>query len=246
MLAIGQFDTSIRIQHPGRSASASVNFQVWHLVLAWIVLVPILYIAANGTFILRAGNVDVAATGQALGQDATHKFGVALANLICISLIGLRSSPVFALGRRLKLIIAFPLLAILSSVWSADPRQSIVSGVILMVFTAFAIYVSSQFLFQRQLELIMLAGAIALPLSIALALFVPSIGQSDAGWIGIFGHKQMCSAAAIFWLVTALHWKCFGIYQRMFRFAVILMCVGLIILSNSQRLTRFALGAVSE
>ena len=36
----------------------------------------------------------------------------------------------------------------------------------------------------------MLVGAVALPASIALALLVPSIGAGEAGWRGIFGHKQ--------------------------------------------------------
>jgi O-antigen ligase len=193
-----------------------------------------LYIAENGAFIPQAGDANTAATGQSPGTTAIHKFSVALVCLIWMVLIARRFSSVLFLARRMKITLAFPLLAILSCVWSADPLQSIVSGMILLIFTVFAIYVASRLSFQRQFELIMLIGAIALPASIALALLVPSMGATEAGWRGIFGHKQNCAAVSTFWLITAVHWKCSGLYQKFFRSINIVMCAVLIVMSQSR------------
>jgi exopolysaccharide production protein ExoQ len=244
MLAIGHLDAAVPTVRAAPSAfTRPALLPVWQLVLAWVLLVPLLYIAANGTFILHAGAVDTAATGQAPGTDASHKISVAFVSLICIVLIAFRFAEVFALSRRMKLMLAFPVLAVVSCTWSGEPRQSIVSGLILFVFTMFAIYVASRFPFQRQFELIMLVGAVALPASIALALFVPSLGASEAGWKGIFGHKQICAAVSIVFLVTALHWKCYGIYQKTFRAMYIAMCFVLIVMSKSR--TGWALALVA-
>lgn len=244
MIAIEQLDAAVPVSstRPSISGSSAV-LPLWQLALSWVLLVPMLYIAANGTFVLHAGSADTAATGQTPGTDAYHKISVALVSLIIIALVSLRFSPVFALAQRVKLVLAFPVLAILSCGWSADPGQSIVSGAILMIFTVFAIYVASRFAFQRQLELVMFVGAVALPLSVGLAVFVPSIGATEAGWRGIFGHKQMCATASILWLVSALHWKCSGIYQKLFRGLCVALCIGLIGMSQSR--TGWALALVA-
>jgi O-antigen ligase len=143
----------------------------------------------------------------------------------------------------MNVVIAFPALAILSCVWSAEPLQSVVSGGTLLIFTVFVIYVADRFSFQRQFELIILVGAIALPVSIALALLVPSVGTSEAGWRGIFSHKQNCAAVCTLWLITALHWRCSGIYQKLFRATYIAMCGVLIVMAQSR--TGWALALVA-
>ena len=85
-------------------------------------------------------------------------------------------------------------------------------------------------------------GAVALPASIILAIFAPSIGAASAGWKGIFGHKQNCAAVCTMWLITALHWKCHSFQRQLVRAIYILMCVFLIVMSGSR--TGWALVAV--
>jgi exopolysaccharide production protein ExoQ len=218
---------------------------VWQLVLGWILLVPMLYIAGDGAFVPRTAGVSFAATGEGPGTSGSHKITLALFCVICLLLIAFHSSPVVALGRRMKLILAFPVLAILSCTWSGQPAQSIVSGTVLLVFTVFAIYLGSRLSFQRQFELIMLVGAIVLPVSIALAIFVPSMGRESAAWRGILVSKQNCSAVCTLLLITALHWKCSGIYQKLFRAVFIVMCVVLIVMSQSRTGWGLALVALS-
>jgi hypothetical protein len=220
----------------------SAPAHLWQMALGWVLLVPMLYIAVDGVLIPRTGDVSFVATGEDPGSSASHKITLALFGLTCLLLIALRSAPVLALGRRVKLLLAFPILAILSCAWSAEPWQSIVSGVVLLMFTLFAVYVGSRLSFQRQFELIMLVGAVALPLSIALAILVPAMGTDSTGWRGILVSKQNCSAVCTLWLITALHWKCSGLYQRIFRAMYIAMCGVLIVMSQSR--TGWALALV--
>ncbi len=202
--------------------------------MGWAIVLPFLFLSANGTLVPESGDAAFGPTGESPASSTSHMIGVALVTLMCSVLIASRFSLVLSACRRMKLLLALPVLAIASTAWSVQPRKSIVSGIILLVFTVFALYVGTRFNPQRQFEFIMLAGAIALPASIALALFVPSIGASLAGWQGIFGHKQNCAAVCMLWLITALHWKCSGIYQKSFRVLYILMCGVLIAMSHSR------------
>jgi exopolysaccharide production protein ExoQ len=221
----------------------SAPAHLWQLALGWVMLIPTLYIAVDGVLIPRTGDVSFVATGEDPGSSASHKVSLALFGLTCLVLIALRFAPVLALTRRMKILLAFPILAILSFAWSVEPLQSIMSGVVLLIFTLFAIYVGSRLSFQRQFELIMLVGAVALPVSIALAILVPSMGTDTTGWRGILVSKQNCSAVCTLWLITALHWKCSGFAQHIFRAIYIAMCVVLIVMSQSR--TGWALALVA-
>lgn len=207
------------------------------LVRAWFILLPLLYYANSGS----PGTTE---TTTAENLSRTHQIGLLIVSVICSTLILKRFTVVFAASLRMKLILALPVLALLSAGWSVDPRQSIVSAITFLCFTLFAIYLTETFTTNGQLDLIMLAGAIAVPASIALALFVPSIGATPAGWRGIFTHKQQCAAAVTLFLVTAIHWKPTRPLHRPLRVIYVFMCLGLIVMSQSRTgwlLTLFAL-----
>jgi exopolysaccharide production protein ExoQ len=218
----------------GEPIRTTASPPMWHMVLSWFMLVPFLFLSANGTLVPQSGDPAFGATGESPSTSLSHMIGTAVVTLICGALIVSRLSLVLSACRRMKLLLTLPLLAIVSTAWSVQPRKSIVSGIVLLVFTVFAIYVGTKFNLQRQFELIMLVGAVALPVSIALALFVPTIGSSPLGWRGIFGHKQNCATVCMLWLITALHWRCSGIYQKIFRLMIILMCLAMIVMSLSR------------
>jgi O-antigen ligase len=207
---------------------------IWQLAVGWVLLIPMLYFAMMGTLVPRTVDLSYAATGDNPETSASHKINVALLCSLCLILIAFRFSSVLSLSLRNKMMLAFPVLAILSGAWSTDPLQSVISGVILLVFTLFAIYVGSRFPFQKQFELVMLMGAIVLPASVLAALFIPSIGTDGAHWRGVLAHKQNCAAVAMFCLITALHWEYSGIYQRISRAVYMVLCLVLIVMSQSR------------
>ncbi len=197
------------------------------LVRSWFILVPLLYYASGGL----PGAGDTASAGDG---SRTHQIALLTVSVICATLILKRFALMFAASWKMKLILALPALAVLSCAWSVDRRQSLISAITLLCFTLFAIYLAESFDPDGQLDIIMLAGVIAVPASVALALLVPSIGATPAGWRGMFGHKQQCGAAVTLFLVTALHWKPNNSLQRTLLPLYILLCLFLIFMSQSR------------
>ena len=207
----------------------------WHLLTSWIICIPLLFFATDGTLIPETGDVAYRATAtDGGGGSAVHQLGLAIVFFLCGAMILSRLPAVSAISQRMKTLVAYPALALLSSAWSLQPQQSIISGVILLLFTLFALYFSCNFDAQRQFELLVMAGGIAVIISIVLAIFVPSMGGSLLGWRGIFGHKQNCAGATTLILITGIHWRPTGFFQRAFRVLYVLMSVGLIIMSQSR------------
>ena len=230
---------------PARIHSALRPRAAWHLLTGWVICIPLLFFATDGTLIPETGDVAYRETATAGGGgSAVHQIGLAVVFLICAAMIGSRLPVVSSISQRMKTLVAYPALALLSSVWSWQPQQSIVSGVILLLFTLFALYFVCNFEIHRQFELLVMAGGIAVALSILLAVFVPSIGGSALGWRGIFGHKQNCAGATTLILITGIHWRPSGLYQRAFRVLYVLMSVALIIMSQSRTGWGLALAAL--
>ena len=100
---------------------------VWNRLVSWVVLVPLLYLAGNGDP-LPTGNVAFS-VAEASGTSSSHKVVVSLMCMLCSVLIFSRLPSVFALSQQVKPVVALPLLALLSSAWSQNPRQTMVSGI---------------------------------------------------------------------------------------------------------------------
>ena len=205
------------------------------LVRTWFILLPLLYYANGGS---------LGTTNSIAGSTRFHQIGLLTASVVCFILIVKRFSAVFSASLRMALIVALPVLALLSCGWSVDPRQSLISAITLLCFTLFAVYLSETYTTVGLLDLIMLTGIIAVPLSILVALLVPSIGATSAGWRGIFTHKQQCAGAVTLFLVTAVHWKPTRSLHRPLRVIYVILCLFLIAMSQSRTgwlLTLFAL-----
>jgi exopolysaccharide production protein ExoQ len=222
---------------------AAESSPIWRLAKGWILLFPMLYLAMNGN--IFAGANGGSSTTEAGGDSsALHKISLLLVSVIFITVISSCKAPLIGTLLRSKLVLSLPLLALCSSFWSEQPMKSLVGGAILLSFTVFTICIAAEFKFQRQVELIILSGAVVLPLSIAFAVLVPSVGTTPAGWSGVFGQKQLCAAISTLWLITALHWRCHGFHRRFTKPLYILMCAVLIVMSQSRTGWLLALVAV--
>jgi O-antigen ligase len=197
------------------------------LIRTWFILLPMLYFSNSG--FPGAADSDTAA-----GVSRTHQAGLLLVCLISSAFILKRVQVIAAASLRVRLVMALPLLSLLSCLWSVDAKQSLISAVTLLCFTFFAIYLAETFTFNGQLDLIMVTGVVAVTLSILLALFIPSVGATSSGWRGMFTHKQQCAASVTLFLVTALHWKPNRPIQKPLRFIYVLMCLLVIGMSQSR------------
>lgn len=222
---------------PGRSLAP-----MWHLLIGWVILLPLLFFSTNGKVVPDNGDVSMS-MAEAGGSSLSHRLGLGLICLLCSVLIFTRLPAVFALSQRTKVLLGLPILALISSAWSESARQSIVSACILLVFTLFAVYIASSFDSRSQFELLMLAGGVALVMSIGLSVLVPALGAPGHNWRGIFAHKQNCAAVCTLLLVTAVHWRASGSSQRVFRALYVVMCLAMIVMSQSR--TGWALAIVA-
>jgi O-antigen ligase len=206
---------------------------MWHLLIGWVIVLPLLFFSTNGKIVPDNGDVSTS-MAEAAGSSLSHRLGLGLICFLCSVLIFARLPAVFALGQRTKVLLGLPILALISSAWSDSARQSIVSAVILLVFTLFALYIASSFDSTGQFELLMLSGGVALVISIGLSLFVPALGAPGHNWRGIFAHKQNCAAVCTLLLVTAFHWRASGSNQKIFRALYAVMCCAMILMSQSR------------
>jgi exopolysaccharide production protein ExoQ len=194
------------------------------LMRSWVILLPLLYYAASG-------HLEPLSSGS---QGVSHKIGLAIVSAIAVLFACKRPSVVWHASLNLKMILAFPLIALVSCLWSSAPVQSATSAVTLLCFVLFAIYISETYTAAGQFDLVMLTGALAVPISILMAVLVPSVGASSGGWHGIFGHKQQCAGTVSLFLITALHWKPHNSLQRALLPLYCFVCVLLIIMSQSR------------
>jgi exopolysaccharide production protein ExoQ len=206
---------------------------MWHLLIGWVILLPLLFFATNGKVVPDNGDVSMS-MAEAGGSSLSHRLGLGLICLLCSVLIFTRLPAVFALGQRTKVLLGLPVLALISSAWSDSARQSIVSALVLLIFTLFALYLAGSFDSRGQFELLILSGGVALVISIGLAVFIPSLGAPGHNWRGIFAHKQNCAAVCTLLLVTAVHWRPSGSNQKVFRGLYALMCCAMIVMSQSR------------
>jgi exopolysaccharide production protein ExoQ len=221
------------MDHSIDASSRRSPVPMWHLLLGWVILLPLLFFATNGKIIPDNGDVSMS-MAEAGGSSMSHRLGLAFICLLCSVLIFTRLPAIFAISQRMKTILALPILALISSEWSESARQSMVSGAILLVFTLFALYVASSFDSKGQFELLMLAGGVALVISVGLSIFLPALGAPGHNWRGIFAHKQNCAAVCTLLLVTAIHWRASGSNQKLFRAICAAMCCAMIVMSQSR------------
>jgi exopolysaccharide production protein ExoQ len=214
---------------------------VWRLVLGWLVVIPLLFFMNSA---LSFGKPEAALRVTASDASPLHRLGMGFVGLLCGLLVLTRWRQVFSLCQRAKLLLALPALALISCLWSLDPGQTLSSSIGLTVMTLFALYLYGAFSHSRQFELLMLAGGLALPASLALVALAPSIGTSGDAWLGLFGHKQNAGIISIILLVTSLHWKPSNMPQRLLQWVCAALSVVFIVMARSRTGWALALAAV--
>jgi exopolysaccharide production protein ExoQ len=214
---------------------------VWRFVLGWLVVIPLLFFMNSA---LTFGKSESALRVTATDASPLHRLGMAFVGLLCGLLVLSRWRQVFSLCQRAKLLLALPALALISCLWSQDPSQTLSSSIGLTVMTLFALYLYGEFSHTRQFELLMLAGGLALPASLALVALAPSMATSGDAWLGLFGHKQNAGIISIILLVTALHWKPSNLPQRLLQWVCATLSVAFIVMARSRTGWALALAAV--
>ncbi len=220
---------SFSVSEPPRTADAPAPAitaapPVWKQVRSWVVLVPLLFYANCG----EVGTAHVGAPSNA------HRAGLLVVTATCAALILGRYRLILRALQRSAMVMALSLFALLSTMWSTEPRQTVVSATTLVVMTTFAVYFATTYTIEEQRRLLLLFGGMAFILSTLLAVLAPTYGAPGGNWCGVFSHKQQCGAYVALLLTTMLYFKPTTDLQRLLRVLFFLLGLVIEIMSGSR------------
>ncbi len=243
------YGQTLRVANPienGWVHAGGTDLPVVNLAVTYVLLVPLLVFAVHGSFSFEYGsaNSGLGAFGGKIAEATTSSESLRerlqsyLAMLLCLAPMVSYCRVVARVSRRMILMVALPLYAITSALWSQDALLSLRSGVFLLVTTFFAFYLASRFSERQQMELIMLAGGCVVLSSILLVLLWPQFGLDhqwhEGAWQGLFTQKNVCAEATLFLLTPALALSGRGRYEQLLRGCYIALCFLVILMTESR------------
>jgi O-antigen ligase len=192
---------------PSNYAADSEAGPVYNYLSVWLVLLPLLFIAAAGNLsIFSAGgnngimtqNAALLGTAQAIRPQIVWYF----LTMGCYILVGHKS--MLRVASQNKVLLLAPAFGALSALWSASPSMTFRVTVELLLTMAFAFYLSERFSTERLMRILVFTGVVTAFLSIVLVILLPAVGiyhRDDSGaWQGITSHKNALGIAMAYLL----------------------------------------------
>ena len=215
-----------------------------HLVVTWVLMIPLVCFASNGMLWFRAGTGNNALTARfgVLGSGgATSAADNAAITLLLFAIVPALLFPwaksVVEIFRRDGVFVALAVWPILSCLWSQLPTVSLEWAPVAALEVVFAFYLYRRFSYVRQMQLLLLLGWICLVCSIFLSLFLPNYGidhtDPAAAWRGMYSHKNLCSMTTAFLLPAAFYAPAPGVLSKILRVAYVCLSAGLIVMTQS-------------
>jgi O-antigen ligase len=228
-----------RIEAPGASVRP-----VYTLALVWFLLLPLLFFVARGTFSLDRPDMGNFSVGE---EDALATTGAGSAwfqveqAFMYIVVIAAMFPSIYTLGNRIRenaFIFAMPAYALLSTLWSQSATKTIPFGVFIVLLTMFGVYLTEKFSPQRQLELFLFVGWVAVLGSFAAVALYPAagiaLGYGTGAWRGIWLQKNHCGQIMTLLLYPAFCVKPKTAAQKVGLFAYGFLGTVLIVMSQSR------------
>jgi exopolysaccharide production protein ExoQ len=155
--------------------------------------------------------------------------------VICVGLMVTQIGPTLQVMLRQKVVLAFAVLAFLSTFWSQVPLLTFRKAAVLFLTMTFAWFFAKYYSPTDQMRLILALGVIMAVASIALVILLPQYGISAKGeWKGVFGQKNFLGST-MFLLFAGLPFCRISSGRRLLTVALqALVPIGLILLSQSR------------
>ncbi|MEM7591609.1 MAG: O-antigen ligase family protein [Cyanobacteria bacterium P01_A01_bin.83] len=100
-------------------------------------------------------------------------------------------------------------LILFSALWSITPLLTLRGGIALALIGGFAVYFAKAYSWQQNFQLLRWNQIIITCFSMFMALFFPTLAQTEKGWGGAIGHPidlgNMMALTASLWLLHAIH-----------------------------------------
>lgn len=209
---------------------------IWEEAMAWLALLPILFITVGGR--IQTESAPVAFRFTAMADDS---IGRKLTRLACavlmLILVSTRFRAILNVCRKSKFLLFFPALALLSVLWSQNRAHTTIDALNLLVVTLFAMYLYLRYPGERILSLLTFGAFVSLCLCALAVIAFPSIGIDafqDNAWRGIFAQRNVCAAICTLFLALGLHYQARGLSSQLIRGSVLFLSVLFIIMSGSR------------
>lgn len=202
----------------------------------WLLLALFLMAQGNGLFTRQDHSYfTLPAKQQELEGTYVLLLLTGLLWLICAGLMVKGIGPTLRMMLQQKAVLAFAVLAYLSTLWSQDPQLTFRKATLLSLAFAFAWFFATYYSPADQMRLLLAAGVIVALASIAMALLLPQYGIAwDGEWKGVFGQKNRLGLS-IFYLFSGLPFCRIPNGRRLLTLAVqAILPIGLILLSQSK------------
>ncbi len=205
------------------------------------VLLLLLYFAVGGIFSFEVGARNSAVGAATAGISSGDSSSLLKERIVFLVLLFLTRSvwaDLIFLLRRHGWLFAIGASAILSSIWSQDPRTTFSAGLRLLIDLLFVIYLFKRYSPQRLMRLLVMLGWTVGIASVGFVLLLPRFGidNQDArgAWQGIFSHKNFCGYVLVF-LMSPVFFLCRrGFIDQVHRIAYCLFLGLIIVLSQSR------------
>ncbi|MGB6689732.1 MAG: O-antigen ligase family protein [Terracidiphilus sp.] len=154
--------------------------------------------------------------------------------VICIALMIKGLGSTLRTMLRQKAVLAFAVLAFLSSLWSPDSLFTLRRAALLLLAFAFAWFFATYYSPEDQMRLLLAAGVIVALASVAMAILLPQYGIATTGeWKGVFGQKNHLGLG-MFFLFSGLPFCSISSARRLLILSLqAILPIGLILLSQS-------------
>jgi len=223
------------------------------LVIAWILLFPLLFFVARGTFSFDRQRTESLADAQANPVTDTRSGSVyyqleqLLAYAVVVAVIVPTLPGMIEAIRENLLVFSLPVFALVSTLWSQSAAKTIPFAVFVLTLTAFGLYLSRKFAPDRQVELFLFVGWATIILSFIAVALIPNAGiehEDAAGaWRGMFVQKNHCGEIMTLMLYPAFFAKPKTSLQRLG--LVMYVLLGTVIVGMSQSRTAWIIYTLS-
>ena len=221
---------------PTRTYTEDEDPFLFYRVRTWWLLIALFLMAqGNGIFTPQDKHESLKMLRQISEPSGSLLLLTAAMCVISATLIVTRIGSTLQLMLRQKAVLAFAVLAFLSTLWSQVPLLTFRKAALLFLTMTLAWFFANCYSPTEQIRLLLALGVIMALASIVWAILLPDYGIQPTGeWKGVFGQKNFLGST-MFFLFSGLPFCRISGGRRLLEFALVaILPAGLILLSHSK------------
>jgi len=227
--------TAVPIAATASYAEARDPFLFRRVRTWWLLLALFIMATANGTLVMQPAHTTVKFVRELEDPPRILLLVTVVMWVICIGLMVKQIGLILRMMLKQKAVLAFAVLALLSTLWSPVPQLTFRKATILFLYLLFAWFFATYYTPPDQMRLLLALGAIMALASILWSILLPQYGIAASGeWKGVFGHKNALGGS-MFYLFAGLPFCRISSGRRLLTVALqAILPLGLILLSQSR------------